>query len=332
MLATVGALGARLRDRGGDRVDARVQLLLPAAGAHADARGRRETGRRSSSTSLTAVVASELSVAPGGARRRRSSASARRRCWRSRGRCPAARRPLDEIRGRGRGAHAARRATAPGAASTQPRRAGRAGRGDAAASATALRQSDAIKTAVLQTRLARLPNAARDDAAAVGGAARTATLTLTAEDRAELLETIRLEVDAADPPRRESARPLATAGRRCSAAPGALAGRGARSRGGRRGAAAPARVRSSRATVCRPARVDEIQIQRVLVNLIENAFKFSRRRRSRCSASRRDGERSVASTCSTGGPELGRRLRGPAQASVSRSRAASPRSTTVRSS
>ena len=111
-------------------------------------------------------------------------------------------------------------------------------------------------------------------AAAVDGL-QSADLALTDNDRAALLETMTLEVARLIRLVGEPARPVAPAGGSGGAAPGALAGRGADPSCGlgsarRRACAdvAPGRLP--------PARVDDVQIQRVLVNLIDNALKFSR--------------------------------------------------------
>jgi two-component system sensor histidine kinase KdpD len=136
-----------------------------------------------------------------------------------------------------------------------------------------LEQSDAIKTAVLQSVSHDLRTPLASIAAAVDGL-ESNELTLDADDRSGLLETIRLEVD----------RLIRLVGNlldlsRLQA-----------------GAAAPhpalwpveelidravAEVHADERVVVStpddlpPARVDDIQIQRVLVNVIENALKFS---------------------------------------------------------
>jgi two-component system sensor histidine kinase KdpD len=136
-----------------------------------------------------------------------------------------------------------------------------------------LKQSDAIKTAVLQSVSHDLRTPLASIAAAVDGL-ESSDLALDADDRAGLLETIRLEVD----------RLIRLVGNlldlsRLQA-----------------GAAAPhpalwpveelitravAEVRDGGRVVVSapdglpPTRIDDVQIQRVLVNLIENALKFS---------------------------------------------------------
>ena len=136
-----------------------------------------------------------------------------------------------------------------------------------------LRQSDAIKTAVLQSVSHDFRTPLATIAAAVEGLQST-DLTLSAEDRAALLETMtlevarlirlvenlldlsRLQVGAAAPHLAlwpvEELIPRAVAEVRDSA-----------------------RVVTSFPDGLPPARVDDVQIQRVLVNLIDNALKFS---------------------------------------------------------
>jgi two-component system sensor histidine kinase KdpD len=136
-----------------------------------------------------------------------------------------------------------------------------------------LRQSDAIKTAVLQSVSHDFRTPLATIATAVEGL-QSSDLTLSAEDRAGLLETMtlevarlirlvenlldlsRLQVGAAAPhpalwPVDELV-PRAVSELRDSA-----------------------RVHMSFPDDLPPARVDDIQIQRVLVNLIDNALKFS---------------------------------------------------------
>jgi two-component system sensor histidine kinase KdpD len=139
--------------------------------------------------------------------------------------------------------------------------------------AEALRRSDAIKTAVIQSVSHDLRTPLATMEAALGGL-ESGVLELTDEDRAALLETIRLELTrltrlvenlldlsrlqaGAAEPRPE----LWTADQLVSQALDDVAD-------------------SSRVQVVVPdglplVRVDAIQVQRVLVNLIENALKFS---------------------------------------------------------
>ena len=137
-----------------------------------------------------------------------------------------------------------------------------------------LRQSDAIKTAVLQSVSHDFRTPLATIAAAVEGLQST-DLTLSADDRAALLETMtlevarlirlvenlldlsRLQVGAAAPHLAlwpvEELIPRAVSELRESE-----------------------RVEMSVPDGLPPARVDDVQIQRVLVNLIDNALKFSR--------------------------------------------------------
>ena len=175
-------------------------------------------------------------------------------------------------------------------------------------------QSDAIKTAVLQSVSHDLRTPLASIAAAVDGL-ESSELALDAEDRAGLLETIRLEVD----------RLIRLVGNlldlsRLQA-----------------GAAAPhpalwpveelvtravaevhdgGRIVVSAPDDLPPTRVDDIQIQRVLANLIENALKFSTGTVE--IDARAEGASVVVDVIDQGGAG---RL---APVSVSRSRAASP--------
>jgi two-component system, OmpR family, sensor histidine kinase KdpD len=134
-----------------------------------------------------------------------------------------------------------------------------------------LRQSDAIKTAVLQS-VSRTPLATI--AAAVEGL-QSSDLTLSAEDRAGLLETMTLEVarlirlveNLLDLSRLQvgAAAPHLALWPVEELIPRAVS----EVRDG-------ARVQMSFPDGLPPARVDDVQIQRVLVNLIDNALKFSR--------------------------------------------------------
>jgi two-component system sensor histidine kinase KdpD len=139
--------------------------------------------------------------------------------------------------------------------------------------AEALRRSDLIKTAVLQAISHDFRTPLATMAAAVGGL-ESGDLNLSAEDRAGLLETIRLELaritrlvtNLLDFSRLQA----------CAARPHAelwsvddLVGQALDEIG-----------EAERVTVSVPAelaavRVDAIQLQRVLVNLLDNALKFS---------------------------------------------------------
>jgi two-component system, OmpR family, sensor histidine kinase KdpD len=142
-----------------------------------------------------------------------------------------------------------------------------------AVDAEALRRSDAIKTAVLQTvsHDFRTPLATME--AAIGGL-QSAALDLSAADRAELLDTIGLEVARL---RRLVENLLDLSRLQAGAAVthaelwpvDELLARAAAE-------AAPAgRVRIDAHEGLPAAKVDAVQVQRALVNLIENAVKFS---------------------------------------------------------
>jgi two-component system sensor histidine kinase KdpD len=139
--------------------------------------------------------------------------------------------------------------------------------------AEAVRRSDAIKTVILQTVSHDFRTPIATISAAVGGL-QDAALTLTDADRAELLETISAEVSrlsrlvenvldlsrlqaGAAAPRRE----LWDVDDLLAQAVGELG--------------EPGRVRISAAGDLPPVAVDAAQIQRVIVNLLENALKFS---------------------------------------------------------
>jgi two-component system sensor histidine kinase KdpD len=142
-----------------------------------------------------------------------------------------------------------------------------------AVDAEALRRSDAIKTAVLQTvsHDFRTPLATME--AAIGGL-QSADLELSAADRAELLDTISLEVARL---RRLVENLLDLSRLQAGAAvthaelwPVAeLLARAAAE------AAPPGRVRIDVPDGLPAAKVDAVQVQRALVNLVENALKFS---------------------------------------------------------
>jgi two-component system, OmpR family, sensor histidine kinase KdpD len=142
-----------------------------------------------------------------------------------------------------------------------------------AVDAEALRRSDAIKTAVLQTvsHDFRTPLATME--AAIGGL-QSADLELSAADRVELLDTISLEVARL---RRLVENLLDLSRLQAGAAvthaelwPVAeLLARAAAE------AAPPGRVRIDVPDGLPAAKVDAVQVQRALVNLVENALKFS---------------------------------------------------------
>jgi two-component system sensor histidine kinase KdpD len=137
-----------------------------------------------------------------------------------------------------------------------------------------LRQSDAIKTAVLQSVSHDFRTPLATIAAAVEGL-QSSDLTLTEDDRAALLETTTLEVarlirlveNLLDLSRLQvgAAAPRVALWPVEELIPRAVS----EVRDG-------ARVQMSVPDGLPPARVDDVQIQRVLVNLIDNALKFSR--------------------------------------------------------
>jgi two-component system sensor histidine kinase KdpD len=136
-----------------------------------------------------------------------------------------------------------------------------------------LRQSDAIKTAVLQSVSHDFRTPLATIAAAVEGL-RSSDLALTADDRTALLETMTLEVarlirlveNLLDLSRLQvgGAAPRPALWPLEELIPRAVS----ELRDG-------ARVQMSFRDGLPPARVDDVQIQRVLVNLIDNALKFS---------------------------------------------------------
>jgi two-component system sensor histidine kinase KdpD len=137
-----------------------------------------------------------------------------------------------------------------------------------------LRQSDAIKTVVLQSVSHDFRTPLATIAAAVDGL-QSSELELTEQDRAALLETMTLEVarlirlveNLLDLSRLQvgAAAPHPALWPVDELVPRAVS----EVRDG-------ARVRMSFADGLPPALVDDVQIQRVLVNLIDNALKFSR--------------------------------------------------------
>jgi len=137
-----------------------------------------------------------------------------------------------------------------------------------------LRQSDAIKTAVLQSVSHDFRTPLATIAAAVEGL-QSSDLVLTDGDRAALLETMRLEVarltrlveNLLDLSRLQvgAAVPHAALWPIEELVPRAISE-----------VRDSARVLMSIPDGLPPARVDDVQIQRVLVNLIDNALKFSR--------------------------------------------------------
>src|SRR4051812_29860248 len=136
-----------------------------------------------------------------------------------------------------------------------------------------LEQSDAIKTAVLQSVSHDLRTPLASIAAAVDGLEST-ELDLDAADRVELLETIRLEVDRLI---RLVGNLLDLSRLQAGAAAPHLALWPVEELISRAVAEVHADDRVAVRTLesLPPAHVDDVQIQRVLVNLIENAIKFS---------------------------------------------------------
>jgi two-component system sensor histidine kinase KdpD len=138
----------------------------------------------------------------------------------------------------------------------------------------ALRQSDAVKTTVLQSVSHDFRTPLATIATAVGGLEST-ELMLSEEDRAELLETIRLEVarltrlveNLLDLSRLQvgGAKPHLALWPVDELIDRAVAE-----------VREPERLSVAVDEGLPPASVDDVQIQRVLVNLIENALKFSR--------------------------------------------------------
>jgi two-component system sensor histidine kinase KdpD len=227
---------------------------------------------------VTAVVASELAAR---ARRRAAEAEQREREAALLSDAAAAllqAAPLDEIRGRAdelleRSNPIARVRLEAALASLLAVSADRERLAAQAVHAEALRRSDAIKTAVLQTvsHDFRTPLATME--AAVGGL-QSGDLELSVADRAELLETIGLEVarlrrlveNLLDLSRLQAGAAITHA--ELWPAEELLARAAAE--------AVPAgRIRIDVADGLPAARVDAVQLQRALVNLIENAVKFS---------------------------------------------------------
>jgi two-component system sensor histidine kinase KdpD len=138
-----------------------------------------------------------------------------------------------------------------------------------------VRRSDAIKTVILQTVSHDFRTPLATMQAAVGGL-EDPDLQLSDDDRTELLETIRLETarlsrlveNVLDLSRLQAG---AAAPRPALWAVDDLLGQSATE------ASDPARVRIDVPAGMPAARVDAVQVQRVLVNLIENALKFSSR-------------------------------------------------------
>jgi two-component system, OmpR family, sensor histidine kinase KdpD len=139
--------------------------------------------------------------------------------------------------------------------------------------AEVVRRSDALKTIILQTVSHDFRTPLATISAAVGGLEH-ATLELTAADRAELLETIRLESarlsrlveNVLDLSRLQAG---AAAPHRALWEVDDLVGQAVVE------LSEPERVRAAVPPDLPPVDVDSVQIQRVLVNLLENALKFS---------------------------------------------------------
>jgi len=139
----------------------------------------------------------------------------------------------------------------------------------------AVRRSDAIKTVILQTVSHDFRTPLATISAAVGGL-EDGALELTPADRAELLETIRLESgrlnrlveNVLDLSRLQAG--AAAPNRALWEVEEVVAHVVAE-------VSDPSRVRTSVAVAMPPVLVDLVQVQRALVNLVENALKFSDR-------------------------------------------------------
>jgi|SRR5581483_3772107 len=141
------------------------------------------------------------------------------------------------------------------------------------AEADVVRRSDAIKTAILQTVSHDFRTPIATISAAVGGLEHQ-SLTLSRADRAELLETIRLETarlarlveNVLDLSRLQTG---TAAPHRALWSVDELAG------GAVADASTPSRVTLDLPDGLPPVLVDAMQMQRALVNLLENALRFS---------------------------------------------------------
>jgi two-component system sensor histidine kinase KdpD len=137
-----------------------------------------------------------------------------------------------------------------------------------------LQRSDAIKTAVLQSVSHDFRTPLATISSAIEGL-QSAELVLTEADRAELMETIRIEsarlIRLVENLLDLSRLQIGAAAPHFALWPvDELIDRAVAE------VREPERVRVSIAAALPPASVDDVQIQRVLVNLIENALKFSR--------------------------------------------------------
>ena len=140
--------------------------------------------------------------------------------------------------------------------------------------AEALRQSDAIKTAVLHSVSHDLRSPLTAIIAAASGLANP-EVRLARADRDELVETIRSEADRLD---RLVGKLLDLSRLRSGAAaphPGAWPVDGLLARAFKQLGPAEVRIVSEVDADAPPVYVDPVQIERVLVNLLENALKFS---------------------------------------------------------
>jgi len=139
--------------------------------------------------------------------------------------------------------------------------------------AETLRRSDAIKTTILQTVSHDFRTPLATMTAAVGGLA-SGDLTLSESDRAELLDTVRLELarltrlveNLLDLSRLQAG--AAEPHQELWSAEDIVAGTVAE-------AAEPERVETDVAEGLPAVRVDAVQLQRALANLVDNALKFS---------------------------------------------------------
>ena len=140
--------------------------------------------------------------------------------------------------------------------------------------AEALRRSDTIKTALLRAVSHDLRSPLTAIVAAASGLANP-ELRLADADRVELVTTIRCEADRLEPHRREPARPVAPRRRVAAPHPELWPVEGLVWRAVEQVGTEAERVLVDIDIDAPPVRVDPVQIERVLVNLLENALKFS---------------------------------------------------------